>query len=89
MQGITSELFERNLEIPFSKMEIKTWLPVLLDMAWRHPERYVIYTIYLSDRLLILAISRQACRIFKSIYCGSGERKKGPFCRVRLSLPYS
>ena len=41
---------------------------------------------YFSNRLLI---SCQARRIFKSIYRGSGERKKGPFCRVRLSLPYS
>jgi hypothetical protein len=90
MHDITSERFERNLEIPFSNMEIKTWalaVLALLDMAWRHPERYVIYTIYLSNRLLISAISHQACRISKPIYCGSGECKKGPFCRVRLSHP--
>lgn len=89
MYDITSERFERNLEIPFSNMDIKTWLLALLDMAWQHPERYVIYTFYLSNRLVISAISRQACRIFKPIYCRSGERKKGSFCRVRLSLPYS
>lgn len=89
MHDITSEGFEHNLEIPFSNMEIKTWLLALLDMAWRHPERYVIYTFYFSNCLLMSAISRQACRIFKPIYRGSGERKKSPFCRVRLSLPCS
>ena len=86
MHDITSERFERNLEIPFSNMEVKTWLLAFLDMVWRRPERYIIYTFYLSNRLLISAISRQACRIFKPVYCGSGERKKGPFCSVRLSL---
>ena len=42
-----------------------------------------IYYYYYSNRLLISAISCQACRIFKPVYRGSGERKKGPFCRVR------
>lgn len=65
-----------------------THSPPGYGLATPREVRY-IYKFYLANRLLMSAISCQACRISKPIYRGPGERKKGPFCRVRLLLLYS